>query len=287
MYTSLEADVFMIIVRVLMRFPLVYVYGWPVTCMPLTEQLLLTLMKLKLNLKDLDLAHRFCISPTTVANIFKTLTHALHELFIDGIMNQYLPSVAKCQMSMPKSFEQFRQTRIIIDATEITQDVPQDLNAQSASYSSYKSRHTVKSVTAVAPNATLVYASPLYPGSASDNAITNHCGILDKLAPGDMILADKGFTLFKDLPAGVSLNIPPFLSGKAQFTKSEAVLSGNIARARIHVERANERFKNFEILNHIPAHYRSLSTKIYQVCAYLINLQAPLLKEISDNYSTV
>jgi len=75
--------------------------------MPLTEQLLLTLMKLKLNLKDLDLAHRFCISPTTVANIFKTLTHALHELFIDGIMNHYLPSVAKCQMSMPKSFEQF------------------------------------------------------------------------------------------------------------------------------------------------------------------------------------
>jgi hypothetical protein len=143
----------------------------------------------------------------------------------------------------------------------------------------------MKSVTCVAPNAVLVYASPLYPGSVSDNAITKHCGILDKLVPGDLILADKGFTVFNDLPQGVRLNSPAFLSGKSYFTRSEAEISAKIARSRIHIERANERFKNFDVLKHIPAHYRCISTKIFQVCAYLINLQAPLLKEISENYS--
>lgn len=249
------------------------------------NQLLLTLMKLRLNSPDLDLAYRFCISTATVANVFKTFVYALHELLIKGIMDQILPSSLKCQSSMPKCFEGFSQARLIMDATEFGQDVPRDLNIQGISYSAYKSNHTMKALTCVAPNAALVYASPLYFGSASDVTLAKHCGILEKLSPGDMVIADKGFPLYNHIPPGVSLNIPPFLYN-GQFTKSEAQLSAKIARARIHVERANERFKNFKILDHIPSHYRALSTKIFQVCAYLVNLQDPLLKEISQNYST-
>lgn len=61
-------------------------------------------------------------------------------------------------------------------------------------------------------------------------------------------------------------------------------MCAKIARARIHVERANERIKNFEILRHIPAKYRALSNEILQVCCCLVNLQAPLLKEIAEKY---
>jgi len=57
-----------------------------------------------------------------------------------------------------------------------------------------------------------------------------------------------------------------------------------IARSRIHVERANERIKNYNILDHIPAKYRPLSTKICQVCVCLVNLQSPLHAEIADSY---
>jgi hypothetical protein len=166
---------------------------------------------------------------------------------------------------MPKSFEDFASARVVMDATEVTQDVPSDLDKQCLSYSSYKSRHTVKALTCVAPNATLVYVSELYPGSTSDNAIVEHSGILNQLAPGDLILADKGFTIHQNLPAGVC-------SQKSHFTKKEAEICFKIARSRIHVERANERIKNFEILNHIPSHYRSLSSKIFQVCCCLVTL---------------
>ena len=144
---------------------------------------------------------------------------------------------------------------------------------QSLSYSNYKSRHTVKTVTCVAPNGALVFSSDLYPGSTSDAAIVEHCKLLEHLQQGDMILADKDFNIFDKLPAGESLNIPPFLSSKGHLTKEEAELCFKIGRSRIHVERANERMKNYDILNHIPAQYRHLSTKIFQICCCLFNLQ--------------
>ena len=144
-------------------------------------------------------------------------------------------------------------------------------------YSSYKSQHTVKAVNCVAPNGAITYCSPLYPGSTT----VRHSKLLKKFKPGDLILADKGFTIHDQLPQGVCLNIPAFLSSKGQFTQKEAELCYKIARARIHVEQANERIKNFEILRHIPATYRPLSTKIFQLCSSLVNLQAPLLREIS------
>ena len=244
-------------------------------------------MKLRLKLKDLDLAKRFVCCRTTVSNIVNTFIHALHELLVVGVHQHEngMPSQQKCKGSMPDCFTgEFVSARVAMDATEITMDIPQDLNKQAAAYSNYKSRHTVKGLTCVSPNVALVYCSSLYPGNTSDVAIVQHSQLMKKFVPGDLILADKGFTIHNQLPAGVHLNIPPFLVGKTHFTAREGQECAKIGRARIHVERANERMKNFEILNHIPNHYRPLSTKIFQLCGCLINLQAPLLKEISDKY---
>ncbi|XP_062592015.1 uncharacterized protein LOC134253508 [Saccostrea cucullata] len=245
----------------------------------------MTLMKLKLNSPNLDLAERFSTSKTTVQNIVVTHIFALHEVFFEGMIENNIPSLLKCKSSMPTSFGDFNCCRLVIDATEVTQDVPgQDMLAQSQTYSSYKNRHTVKSVTGVAPNGAVVYVSKLYPGSTSDVAIVEHSKMLCQLKPGDMILADKGFTIHSLLPAGVHLNIPPFLKDKGQYTPAEVQLCRKIARSRIHVERVNERIKNFEILSHIPHKFRHLSTKIFQVCSILVNFQDPMIAEIADNY---
>ncbi|XP_061174797.1 uncharacterized protein LOC133183938 [Saccostrea echinata] len=286
LYTSYPADIFHILENLLERMgPFNYYGGWTVINFSVGDQLLMTLMKLRLNCRDLDLAERFNTSRATVSNIINTFVHALHEILFEGVMKAVgIPSQLKCQGSMPKSFEEFSSARIAMDATEVTQDIPTDMNSQSLAYSNYKSRHTVKALTCVAPNAALVFCSDLYPGSTSDAAIVDHCGILEKLQAGDMILADKGFNIFDKLPNGVTLNIPPFLTNKSHFTKEEAQLCYKIGRSRIHVERANERIKNFEILSHIPSQYRHLSTKIFQLCVALVNLQAPLLKEIAEKY---
>ena len=74
--------------------------------------------------------------------------------------------------------------------------------------------NTLKAVTCVAPNGAITYCSPLYPGSTSDVAIVRHSKVLEKFKPGALILADKGFTIHNQLPQGVCLNIPAFLSSK-------------------------------------------------------------------------
>lgn len=96
LYTSLQYDVFAMLVACLQRFELNYYFGWtPV--LPMEEQLLITMMKLTMNCKDLDLAERFLISRATVSNIIHTLVHALHELLFEGVMAERFPSQAKIQ----------------------------------------------------------------------------------------------------------------------------------------------------------------------------------------------
>jgi len=283
MYTTLSYDVFMVLVHCLERFELQYYSNWVPGNVSLDDQLLMTLMKLTMNCKDSDIAIRFCVSRTTVSNIFNTIICALYEMLYDGVMDKVFPSQLKCKGSMPQSFHDFSSARASIDAVEVSQDIPHDLDSQAHTYSSYKSRHTVKAVTAVAPNGTITYCSALYPGSTSNVSIVRHCQILQKFVPGDLILADKGFTVYDQLPPSVHLNLPPFLKNKTQFTPQEAQMSYKIARARILVERANERIKNYDILRHIPTSYRPLSNKIFRVCCCLVNLQSPLIREIAED----
>ena len=209
LYTSLRLDIFQIILKSLCRLRLTYYSGWQPS-MLLEDQLLLTLMKLTLNLRDLDLAERFGVSRGTVSNIFQTLVHALHEMLVEGILFQGMPSQMKCKGSMPKSFEEFCSARASIDAIEIQQDIPRYLDFQAQTYSAYKSRYTVKAITAVAPNGALTYSSNLYPGSTSDVAIVAHSKILEQFSAGDLILADKGFTIHDQLPSGSMWTSHPF-----------------------------------------------------------------------------
>lgn len=83
------------------------------------------------------------------------------------------------------------------------------------------------------------------------------------------------------MPQGVTLNLPPFLNS-GQFTRAQAEYTVIIARARIHVERAIQRIKLFAILKFIPQPYRTMASKIIQLCACLVNMQNPLLKEIEN-----
>lgn len=285
MYTSLRPDMFHAIDEMMQRFQIKYIDGWRPSFISLTDQLLMTLMKITMNTPLLDLAERFNTSASSVNNIVTSQICAMHEVLYEGLIESRIPSLQKCKGSMPTSFGDFSSCRIVLDATEINQDVPgNDMRLQASTYSGYKNSHTVKSVTGVAPNGALVFISKLYPGSTSDVAIVEHSKILEQLAPGDMILADKGFTIHKLLPQGVHLNIPPFLTAKSQYTPSEVQLCRKIAKSRIHVERANERIKHYEILRHIPHQFRYISTKVFQLCCVLVNFQDPLLQEIAQNF---
>ena len=71
--------------------------------------------------------------------------------------------------------------------------------------------------------------------------MTQDCGLIDLLEPGDVVMADKGFDIQHLLaPKKAILNIPPFMGGKEQLTLQEEADTRRIASVRIHVERAIE-----------------------------------------------
>ena len=73
-----------------------------------------------------------------------------------------------------------------------------------------------------------MFVSDCFEGSISDKQITRKSGFLDKILPGDVVLADRGFTIH-DLLAekGATLEIPPFREGRKQFTKKKRQLEVN------------------------------------------------------------
>ena len=109
--------------------------------------------------------------------------------------------------------------------------------------------------------------------------IVEDCGILQRFEEGDAVMADCGFEI-QDLLASkkVYINIPPFMRSKDQLNPDEEDETREIASICIHVERAIERVKNFNILKQIlPNSMAEDGDKIWKVCCLLANFKGPLV----------
>ena len=162
----------------------------------------------------------------------------------------YWPDREDVQRYYPQCFQKYKNVIGIIDCTEGILEKPSVAKAQSQTYSTYKSRNTWKKLICITPAGTICFISKCCGGCASDRFITEDCHILDKLQYGDNLMADKGFNI-SDLiiSKGSQLIISPFLREKQRSSKKNCKKTSDIAKARIYVERAIARIKDFRILN--------------------------------------
>lgn len=73
-------------------------------------------MKLRLNLRDLDLVDRFCMSRVIVFNIVNIIISVMYEIFYKGIMvRMCMFSKFMYKVFMFKLFEDFGLVKIFID----------------------------------------------------------------------------------------------------------------------------------------------------------------------------
>ena len=249
------------------------------------NQFLLTLIKLRLNLRNLDLAVRFGISEALVSRYIATWVCFLYQHLKEI---DWVPTVEQVASTLPHEFhEKYLKTFAIIDGSEIFIETPSDLHLQSSTWSSYKHHNTAKFLIACIPNRVVCYISPLYVGSISDVELTRKSGFIQKLEGkgGISIMADWGFTIKDQLrEIGVDLNIPPFLEGRGQLPAEEVTKGRNIASLRIHVERAIGRIKNYSILKGcFPLSMARLSNQVVCVCAWLSNFQPALIPVPEDS----
>ena len=188
------------------------------------EEFLMLLMRLRLALPERDLQFRFQLRDSS--RVSKILSAWLP--FLAKVLPPLMPwprkSTVKKNMPQPfKTNSSYCRVRAILDCAEFEMEAPSALSLNAMTYSDYKGRNTVKVLFVVTPDGYISFVSSAYPGSISDNAITLKSGLLDRMDPGDEIMADKGFTLSNTelQPRGIKLVLPPFRYGGSQFTAAE------------------------------------------------------------------
>ena len=129
------------------------------------------------------------------------------------------PERAELWSTMPECFQYSfgKRITVIIDCFEIFIEKPSNLLAQAQTFSSYKHHNTIKVLIGITPQGTISFVSHAWGGRTSDKFLTENCGILDKLVPGDIVMADRGFAIHESVAFKRSeLVIPAFTKGKKQ-----------------------------------------------------------------------
>ncbi|XP_062586724.1 uncharacterized protein LOC134248334 [Saccostrea cucullata] len=248
------------------------------------DQLFLAMMKLRQAKEDIELSYLFQVSESTVSNIIVTwinfMYFPLKELNIwpsRSVIDEYMPD---------DFFANFHKTRVILDATEVPINKPQNVNAQSATFSNYKNKNTLKVMIGCTPCGTVSYISDAYCGAASDRQIIERSDLLlekDKFQDHDSIMADRGI-MVQDLFASrnIQVNTPTILKGKSQLEAQDVAKDRRITSKRIHVERIIGLARTFKILKkELPQGKAILGSRIIFICFSLLNFRPCIV----DKYS--
>lgn len=202
----------------------------------------------------------------------------------------YWPEREELWQTMPQCFQYSfgKKTTVIIDCFEVFIEKPTNLLARAQTFSSYKHHNTVKVLIGITPQGSISFVSKAWGGRTSDKFLTENCGLMNKLLPGDLVMADRGFTIH-DVVAlkRAELAIPAFTKGKSQLDPVDVESTRGIANVRIHVERVIGLLRNkYTILRGtlstdylITSEQRQvpLIDRILRVCSGLVNLCPPII----------
>lgn len=240
------------------------------------QRIILTFVKLKWNLSYAVLAVFFNITESGCQKYIIKMIQWLASVLKAAIL---FPSMDEIRRNMPICFEDFQDTQIVLDCTEIFITTPSCLCCRIRFYSHYKGALTVKFLTGVSPAGLITFVSDAYGGRASDKFIFEESNLISKLESGTAIMADKGFLIDNIcMENDIKLYRPPFIRAKQQLKREESLLNKKIAAARVHVERCNARIKFFKILSgKLPFSLVKYVDEIFTIACAVTNLSAPIL----------
>ncbi|XP_060604759.1 uncharacterized protein LOC132757489 [Ruditapes philippinarum] len=251
------------------------------------ETLMLTLIKLRLNLSNQFLSYQFKISQS---NVSRSFTEVIDVMYIRMKPLVYWPDRETLRLTMPMQFRQHFGTKcaVIIDCFEVFIERPSNLKARAETWSSYKHHNTVKFLLGITPQGVISFISKSWGGRTSDKHITENCGFLHKILPGDLVLADRGFDIQASIGSMCAeVKIPAFTKGKSQLSPLDMATTRKIANVRIHVERVIGLVRQkYTILNGtLPIDFLiareneniPLVDKIAYVCCGLVNMCEPVV----------
>ena len=254
------------------------------------QEFMIVLMKLRLNAPLQDLAYRFLVSVSTISRVFYHWIVVMDSRLFRFV---YWPNRDQLWKTVPQCFQYAfgKKTTVIIDCFEVFIEKRTNLLARAQTFSSYKHHNTIKVLVGITPQGTISFVSEAWGGRVSDKFLTENCAFLEKLIPGDMVIADRGFTVTESVGLRqAKLVIPAFTRGKAQLDPVDVEETRGIANVRIHVERVIGLLRrkytilegtlptDFLICNHENSDRRiPLVDNIIRVCAALVNFCPPIV----------
>jgi len=126
------------------------------------------------------------------------------------------PDRDSLRKTMPQCFQDSvgKTVAVIIDCFEVFIERPSNLRARASTWSNYKHRNTAKLLIGIILQGTVAFISEAWGGRFSNKQLTKRCGILKKLLPGDVVLADHGFDMADSVTSvQAKLYIPAFTRG--------------------------------------------------------------------------
>ena len=210
----------------------------------LEDHLLIVLMKLKLGLFNRDISIRFGIKTQLTSKIYRYYLPLLAKELAFLIV---WPERDTLRKNLTPCFTSFKNCCVIIDCTEIYIERPSNLNARGQTWSNYKHTNTIKYLIGITPARAVNFLSRGWSGKVSDKEITNRSNFYDFVQNGDMVMADREFTIEEELATRCAIwKIPAFTKSKKQMSAKDVHNSRKISNVRIHVERVIVGQKNLK-----------------------------------------
>lgn len=244
-------------------------------------------MRIRLNLVEEDIGYRFGVHQSTVSRNFHKVLDVM-----DAKLSHLIkwPDREILRETLPMCFRRFfKKCCIIIDCTEVFVERPSDLMARAQTWSNYKHHNTVKFLLGITPQGTISYISRAAGGRMSDKQIVESSDLIGKLLPGDVVIADRGFTCDEYAHMALAeIKIPPFTKGKKQLEKVELDWSRELSMVRIHVERVIGQLKQkYTLLQSVlpisviadKDDEAATVDKIVRVCCALVNLSPSVVPQ--------
>lgn len=213
----------------------------------LREQLLLTLVWLRLYLTTETLGFLFEIDKATVSRYTRALLPALRTVG-EGTLGWPEPpqrgqgkNIAEARVAYPDLFA-------FVDATEQTVQRSQDAEIQKQHYSGKKKRHTRKAQLIVNEQGVIRDVCESVPGSVHDRRLFRQSGAAAKIPKEVTAGGDSGYQGIQDDLPDHSVMTPFKKSKLHPLTDEQKLLNQEFASARIIIENVIAQFKHFQAL---------------------------------------
>ena len=123
------------------------------------------------------------------------------------------PEHEQLYKTMPIDFKKFGKCVVIIDCFEIFMERPSVLKTRAQTWLNHKNHNACKFLIGITPQGSISFVSQAWGGRVSDVHLTEKINV--KLLPGDLILANRGFSIQQSASLYCAeVKVPAFTKGK-------------------------------------------------------------------------